>query len=188
MNANVVTWETTTLFSIGYSTPRLQTPGREKKPSIHLVSVGPAQKPPTLTTDNISLPLGYLSRRILIKWHNSGHWCGENDWVYFNKVFRRSLLQLPEAQLAAQDKFGSCCAERDSACRLQTRMKHGHEGGDSHLRLPPKHTQNVNSPTELHPKRLCIQPFFHRKPQENPHQSVLCTSLKSVLHHTQRSI
>lgn len=160
MNTNVVTWETTTLFSIGYSTPRLQTLQREKKPSIHLFSVGPVQKPPTLPTDSISPPLGYLSRRVLIKWHNSGHWCGENYRVYFNKVFWCPLLQLPEVQLAAHDKLGTCCTECDSACRLQTPIKHGWEGGDSHLCSPSKHTQNVNSPRALQPKRLHIPSLF----------------------------
>lgn len=73
MNADLVTRETTILSSSGYSPPRLQILGREKKLFINLFSMVPMQKPQTLIIDNISLALGYLSRHILIKWHYSGH-------------------------------------------------------------------------------------------------------------------
>lgn len=56
-----------------YSPPGLQVLGREQKLFINVFSMIPMQKPQTLTTDSISLPVGYLSRHILIKWHNSGH-------------------------------------------------------------------------------------------------------------------
>lgn len=158
------TGETTILSSSGYSTPRLQILGREKKLFINLFSMVPMQKPQTL----ISLPLGYLSRHILIKWHNSGHWCGENYVVYFNKVFWSMLLQLPEISLAAHDTLDVCCNECDSACCLQTYIKHRQKGGDCHRCSPSKHMQMSTLPQNYteNPKRSCILFFFCGKPPE----------------------
>lgn len=72
-NAKLLTLGTTPVSTRGCGTPRLQIFGTESSRPRVLLGTVPLRKAQTLGADSISLPRGYLSRRVLIKWHNSGH-------------------------------------------------------------------------------------------------------------------